>query len=200
MTINKPKEERISEIIAAAVEDFVEKGYEGASMEAIAARAGLSKGGLYHHFKSKDEILLAANHEYMKPILDLMARAREKADPAEGLTFYVREHLTFWKGHEKELVFTFLSLAKTLSSRTMWPLMDDYAREVIRFYESLFARGLKQGLFRPHDPGNRAMALFTALDGATGYAVMCDSLPLERMIDGFIDVFVNDIREQKEKK
>ncbi len=196
MTINKPKEERITEIIAAAVEEFVEKGYEGASMNSIAGRAGLSKGGLYHHFRSKEEILLAANNEYMKPVLQLMDRGRKKSNPAEGLKFYIKEYLTYWKGHEKELVFSFLSLVKALSSKEMWPFMDLYAMEMIDFYESLFRLGVKQGVFRAHNTQHRAMALFTTLDGATGYAIMCPSLPLEEMIAGFIDIFIDEIKKR----
>ena len=56
MTQNLSKDQRISSILDAAIEEFLEKGYERASMEAIAKRAGLSKGGLYHHFINKDEV------------------------------------------------------------------------------------------------------------------------------------------------
>ena len=49
---------RINTIIEAAINEFVEKDYENTSMESIAMRAGLTKGGLYYHFKSKDDIKL----------------------------------------------------------------------------------------------------------------------------------------------
>ena len=61
MTKKKAKEIRTEEIVQAAVQEFLERGYEGASMDNIARRASLSKGGLYHHFRSKDEILIYAN-------------------------------------------------------------------------------------------------------------------------------------------
>ncbi|MBP2653945.1 MAG: transcriptional regulator TetR family, partial [Firmicutes bacterium] len=54
----EPKEKRISDILDSAITEFLENGYEKTSMEAIARRAKLTKGGLYHHFSSKDEILL----------------------------------------------------------------------------------------------------------------------------------------------
>jgi AcrR family transcriptional regulator len=68
MTRKQPKDARMAEIIDAAVSEFLAKGYEGASMEAIAERAGLTKGGLYHHFAGKDEILRAANRRFFEPI------------------------------------------------------------------------------------------------------------------------------------
>ena len=50
MAKNEPKEVRVNEIIQAAIEEFIEKGYDGASMDQIAKRAGVSKGGVYYHF------------------------------------------------------------------------------------------------------------------------------------------------------
>ena len=49
MTKNESKDQRINDILEAAVDIFVEKGYENTSMNEIAAHAGISKGGLYHH-------------------------------------------------------------------------------------------------------------------------------------------------------
>ena len=85
MTENQPKEKRLKQIIDNAVLEFIEKGYEGASMDSIAKRAELSKGGLYHHFNSKDEILIEANNRFMKPILKLMETCRLNPSPTEGL-------------------------------------------------------------------------------------------------------------------
>lgn len=45
------------EIIEAAVEVFAESGYRATTMKEIAARAGISEGGLVHHFPNKDELL-----------------------------------------------------------------------------------------------------------------------------------------------
>lgn len=47
-------------ILGAAVEVFAEQGYGLASVDAICRRAGLSKGGLYTYFASKDELFIAA--------------------------------------------------------------------------------------------------------------------------------------------
>lgn len=45
-------------IIDAALREFSEKGYEGASLNGVWAENGISKGIIYHHFKDKDEIYL----------------------------------------------------------------------------------------------------------------------------------------------
>jgi AcrR family transcriptional regulator len=61
----------------AAIELFMEQGYHATSMRQIAERASLALGGIYNHFKSKDEIfeaIVVDKHPYKK-ILPLMMEA-----------------------------------------------------------------------------------------------------------------------------
>jgi AcrR family transcriptional regulator len=48
---------RREEILRAALEVFAERGYQGASVAAIAERVGLTQQGVLHHFPSKDRLL-----------------------------------------------------------------------------------------------------------------------------------------------
>lgn len=60
MARNKYPEETRSRIIDVAAELFIEKGYENTSIQNIIDRlGGLSKGAIYHHFRSKEEIMYA---------------------------------------------------------------------------------------------------------------------------------------------
>ncbi len=53
------KDERRDAIVSVGEQSFVQHGYAGTSMSAIAARLGGSKGTLYNHFKSKEELFVA---------------------------------------------------------------------------------------------------------------------------------------------
>jgi AcrR family transcriptional regulator len=53
----EPRHEPRQEILRAAARLFQQQGYDATSMNDVAAALKLSKGGLYHHFQSKDEIL-----------------------------------------------------------------------------------------------------------------------------------------------
>lgn len=55
-------------IVAEAYELFGEKGYEKTSVAEIIEKAGTSKGGFYHHFKSKEEILETITFNYIEAI------------------------------------------------------------------------------------------------------------------------------------
>lgn len=68
----KPPEERRREIIGAARFLFAERGYDGTSVSAIVARAGVAQGTFYLYFPSKDHVLAAvleaASAEYVAAV------------------------------------------------------------------------------------------------------------------------------------
>ena len=71
------KTDRPSEIVAAALEVFAEKGFAAARLEEIAARAGVSKGALYLYFDTKDALFRAVVHETVSPNLDAVKAMTE---------------------------------------------------------------------------------------------------------------------------
>lgn len=66
-------ESELQPILRAALASFAEHGYEGTSIRDIAAGSGLSVPGLYHHYRSKQEILVNVMTSVME---DLLARSR----------------------------------------------------------------------------------------------------------------------------
>ena len=64
------KEARPAELMAAALELFVEKGFAATRLDDVAARAGVSKGTLYLYFDSKEALFKAVIQEGIVPILE----------------------------------------------------------------------------------------------------------------------------------
>ena len=58
-TMPKDKTESHNKLIPAAREEFLSKGFQNASTRSIAARAGMTSGGLYRHFKDKEDMFAA---------------------------------------------------------------------------------------------------------------------------------------------
>ena len=58
---------RVTQILDAALAEFSDHGFAATTMDDIARRCGLSKGGLYAHFASKDEIFEALLHRSLAP-------------------------------------------------------------------------------------------------------------------------------------
>ncbi|HZZ36431.1 MAG TPA: helix-turn-helix domain-containing protein, partial [Caulobacteraceae bacterium] len=67
------KDERPSEIVAAALAVFAEKGFAAARLDDIAARAGVSKGALYLYFETKEELFRAVVSDTVAPNIDTLA-------------------------------------------------------------------------------------------------------------------------------
>ncbi len=56
MARNKYPEETVRKILDTAERLFIETGYDRASLQEIIDETGLSKGAIYHHFASKEDI------------------------------------------------------------------------------------------------------------------------------------------------
>lgn len=76
MRIVKEAEERKNEILDAADELFGQKGFDGTSTNDILEKVGIARGTLYHHFKSKEDIMDALIERYN---LCLLSAAQEAA-------------------------------------------------------------------------------------------------------------------------
>ena len=63
------KEARPSELLAAALDLFVEKGFAATRLEAVAARAGVSKGTLYLYFENKEALFKSVIREGIIPVI-----------------------------------------------------------------------------------------------------------------------------------
>ena len=69
------------ELLAAALRVFARLGYRQAGVDEIAAEAGYSKGALYWHFSSKEELLLALLEEHIDAPMREMVALLESAPP-----------------------------------------------------------------------------------------------------------------------
>ncbi|HEV2468989.1 MAG TPA: TetR/AcrR family transcriptional regulator [Candidatus Sulfotelmatobacter sp.] len=82
------------EILRTAARLFQQRGYDATSMNDVAAALKLSKGGLYHHFQSKDEILFEIMNHAMEITQErVLGPVRTIADPEERLRSLIRLHI-----------------------------------------------------------------------------------------------------------
>ena len=83
------RDETCEKLFEAAARAFEEQGIGGASIEAIAAAAGFSRGAFYSNFKSKDELIIAMLEDHVEQSirrnLDLLAVHQNLADFIDAL-------------------------------------------------------------------------------------------------------------------
>ena len=80
-----PAVERKNQLIKAASRVFASKGYEGATTEDISREAGVTKGALYFHFRSKEDIFLAVVKDHTDHQVEQLFRIMEKSPNLESL-------------------------------------------------------------------------------------------------------------------
>ena len=81
MARNKHPEETVNLILDVAFRLFMEKGYEHTSIQDIIEHlGGLSKGAIYHHFKSKEDILVAVTDRMTAESNQMLAAIRDRTD------------------------------------------------------------------------------------------------------------------------
>lgn len=81
MARNKHPEETVNLILDVAFRLFMEKGYEHTSIQDIIDHlGGLSKGAIYHHFKSKEDILVAVSDRMTAESNQMLAAIRDRSD------------------------------------------------------------------------------------------------------------------------
>ncbi|MDI6724571.1 MAG: TetR/AcrR family transcriptional regulator [Methanobacterium sp.] len=191
----KSKEERINDITEAAMEVFLKKGYENTTMEAIAKNAGLSKGGLYHYFKSKDMVLIYVNQKINENMEIILNKAIEMPSVKEGILYYIENYLKYWLEHPKETIFLFLSITKILDNHELLEYYQQFMGDYIKYFEEAFEMGIQLGEFVPHNAKTSAITLVGALDGIISYMFLDESLQLEDVVKHFEEKFIKSIEK-----
>lgn len=183
-------------ILAAALEMFSQKGYEGTNIRELSASLGLVKSGIYKHYESKEAIWNA--------LLDMMIAYY-------GERFGSPEHLPPVPDSSEEFVATTMRMAnltihdeqivKTRKVLTLEQFRDDRARELAtkhfltgltEMFTPIFAGMMDKGLIRRDDP---AMLAFAYTAPISALIHLCDREPEKtedaiRKIDAFSRHFI----------
>jgi AcrR family transcriptional regulator len=136
------------EILRTAARLFQQRGYDATSMNDVAAALKLSKGGLYHHFQSKDEILFEIMDHAMEITEQRVLKpVRGIADPEDRLRALIRLHIEVVLSPRDREITVMLhenhplppALRKRINARK---------KEYVHFLENLM--GEVQNKVRPH--------------------------------------------------
>lgn len=147
------KESRPAELVAAALDLFVARGYAVTRLDDVATRAGVSKGTLYLYFESKEELFKAVVRERIVPLLEASQRSLEQ--PAANSAELIRRFFRDW--WERFGATDLAGIAKLmLAEAGNFPEVAlFFQREVIdpnnALFSALIRRGIERGEFRDVD-------------------------------------------------
>jgi len=145
------KDARPQELLAAALDLFVERGYAATRLDEVAARAGVSKGTLYLYFENKEELFKAVVRENMVPPL---ADAEELINNFEGHSSHLlRLCIDGWWQRIGATKLSGISKLMMAESGNFPDVARFYHEEVVSRGGALLARIIERGValdeFRP---------------------------------------------------
>ena len=128
--------------MASAKREFLEKGFEGASIRAIARNAGVTSAALYRHFPNKEEIFAAL----VEPVLDELEAwmSQHLSDAYAG----VRSHELEWVGSRsnadmvREVAFPNRESFKLLLCRAQGTRYQNFVHDLVERQQKELSRGL----------------------------------------------------------
>ncbi|HEY9064356.1 MAG TPA: TetR/AcrR family transcriptional regulator [Burkholderiaceae bacterium] len=144
------KEARPQELLDAALDLFVERGFAATRSEDVAARAGVSKGTLYLYYPSKEELLKeVVRHNVINQIAEGVDIVREFEGPSTEL---LATMLRLWWERIGETRASGIIKLMTSEARNFPEVAQFYVDEVIapsqRLIATIIERGIGRGEFR----------------------------------------------------
>jgi AcrR family transcriptional regulator len=131
-------------------------------MRHIARASGISVGGLYLHFRNKEELYLTFMQEWMKKLNDRTAESLERIDdPIASIRAFILISIDFARGN-RELIFL---QGRELGFTFGVERKREFFRERRRLIAEIVRKGMEKGVFRDCDADEAANVIFCMLRG-----------------------------------
>ena len=143
MSRNKYPEETVERILDTAQRLFLEKGYEQTTIQDITDNlGGLSKGAIYHHFKSKEEIIDAVSDRMFFANNPFEAvRGRNDLNGLQKL----RETIRLNQSYQERTNLTIQSIPVCKNPRLLMEMINSNRKILTPYYQELLEEGNRDG-------------------------------------------------------
>ena len=193
MARNKHPEETVNLILDVAFRQFMEKGYEHTSIQDIIDHlGGLSKGAIYHHFKSKEDILVAVTERMTQESNRMLARIRDRT----GLSGRDKLKMIFKESISRPVQNDIFTVAPDFHNnpKLLFSLLHDTIEEAAPNYiEPIIEQGIADGSIKTDYPKQLAELILLAANvwmnpmifGSTEEESCKKFLIFDQMLKGF---------------
>lgn len=191
MAISKEKQQHIykkrrNQILTAAMKLFNVKGYTNTRVSDISEKAKISKGLIYRYFNSKEEIILSLVDK-LNECIDECYAMNSARDAIK--TFSLR--LLYYPYYDNyvpplRVFFSAITRGEIDVGKIDYPVHEDFGRE---YFGNLFARGQKQGEFKPGDPKQYGEIFWNYLTGYMANMKIKEGKHYQPDIDAVLKLF-----------
>ncbi len=156
-------------IVRRAASLFNSKGYYGTSMSDLMTSTGLKKGGIYNHFESKEEILVAALEYALNRLYQELINSHKHERTMLGKLQAIIE---FYRNYPLEPVIDggCVLLNASVEAEHNQGLLKEKVKEAFNYMlkstQRMVSKGIERGEFREDvDPNEVAVLFFTMIEG-----------------------------------
>jgi len=168
---------RKEKILEAALLCFNEKGYHKTSIDDIAIKGKISKGGIYYHFKSKDELFLKLfKFRLNRYIEQLKSYIQEESDPEKRIRILIQKWGLILKENEDFFKFCMEFSSMGAREKDIRKEMTTFYKNSVKTFSQIIEDGISIGEFENTDAERIARLIYFLSHGvfSTFFAVDCD--------------------------
>ncbi len=205
MARNKHPEETVNLILDVATRLFMEKGYEHTSIQDIIDNlGGLSKGAIYHHFKSKEDILVAVTDRMTEESNRVLESIRDRTDLTgrEKLKTIFKESIL--RPVQNDIFTTAPNLGN--NPRLLYSIFSETVNEAAPGYiQPIIEQGIADGSIRAEYPAELTQLIILTANIWTNPMIFDDSaeesyrkfVVFRQMMEGFgLDIVDDEMMDR----
>ena len=190
-TKRRTGDESRKSILAAASEVFAEYGFEKATVRQVAARAGISIGGIYLYFRTKEELYAGLMRSQMDEFLGRMELLRKDA-PLTALRKLIDLYMEIAVTRTRMLS----AGIKEYDLEFKRPVREAFFRKQLGIVTAMLKKGMVDGSFRSMDCNATALMILVTLRGAILGYLTGDIRRPKDYGQSLYDLFLNGIRSE----
>jgi AcrR family transcriptional regulator len=157
---------RPTQLADCALALFASRGIDGVKMDDIAAKADVTKGSLYYHFKSKDEVIQAACRQYYQNWhRKTQALITGVVSAKKQLEIAIRTSVQACLIDEGNRVFTMEIMARSMYDKPVRDGWRQFFDGVKAFYLSLAETAMEKDGLKLEDPESAVDTMLAAMEG-----------------------------------
>ncbi|MFJ7970320.1 TetR/AcrR family transcriptional regulator [Psychrobacillus sp. NPDC096389] len=150
-------------IILSAVKIVNQKGYQGATMEEIAAELLMTKGSLYYYFKNKEDLIFQCHEMVLgQAIGELQDCFNEDISNEQRLRKMIAIHIRY-AIEEKETFNMIIKPDQTFSKNQLSPILKK-RNEYASWFDQVIQKGIAEGDFSIQEPKIARMLLLGSMN------------------------------------
>lgn len=159
-------EERKAQILDTAEEVFASRGFDGANMDLIAERSGLSKGAVYWYFKKKDDIIGALLDRVFRRSINSLRRIASEADSPRSRLLRIGEQISRdYQGLQRLMPIALEFYAIALRRKNIRKHLAGLYEELLSILTPVIEQGISAGEFAPIESRRAATLLIASYEG-----------------------------------